>query len=101
LGNYIYTIATGSFGIKAFKTKIVLLQISNLTQPIHKSYDFRKSKTSVSNAFHTQKAKVSQAFRKGKLANVFSGSKSKFKGMFKKVRIPNSLKNYFSRLTKR
>lgn len=69
LGKYTYTIATGSFGIKAFKTKIVPPQLSNLTQPIHKSHGkvahaFRKSKSSVSEAFHKSKAKVSQVFVK-------------------------------------
>jgi len=97
LGNYVYTIATGSFGIKAYKSKIVTPQIISkyLTQPI------QKSKGRFASAIRKSKAKAARLFRSKKLTNMYSKTKSKFKNMFKKVRIPNSLKGYFSRLTKR
>jgi len=96
LGNYVYTIVTGSFGINAYKSKIVTSQkISKyLTQPVH------KLKGRVTSAIRKSKAKAAHLFRDIKLANMYSETKSKFKDTFKKVRIPNSLKGYFSGLTK-
>jgi len=95
LGDYVYTIATGSFGIKAYKSKKVLPQLkSNLAQRI------RKANRKASLAFRKSKAKVAHAFRKEKLNKMYRNSKYKFKNTLKKVRIPNSLKNHFSRIKK-
>lgn len=93
---YVYTIATGHFGIVAYKRKIVIPRgTSKFTKTLH------KSKANISQAFRKSKASISQARRKPNVTQNVGQSKTKSKKLFKTVHIPNGLKSYFRRLGKR
>jgi len=91
LGQYRYTIATGDFGIIAYKSKI--------RKPVIPRKPTLKEK--ISKKYRVSKASLSSTFTKQNMKNAFHNLKPNFNNMFKHIRIPKKLKGYFHKLSMR